>query len=121
MYQNSTDTVKYVDTANTSHNSGERNCGQIEFALGSGNSHQSNQIRPTCTAGKIPAHITAKIVIASEARLIEVRHFWRNKNRMAEISVPAWPIPIHQTKFTMAQPQATGWFKPQTPTPVEMR
>ena len=65
-------------------------------------------MRPTWIAGKMPAHMTAKIVIASEARLMEVRHFWRSKNRMAEISVPAWPIPIHQTKFTIAQPQATG-------------
>ena len=26
---------------------------------------------------------------------------------MAEINVPAWPIPIHQTKFVIANPQAT--------------
>ena len=31
------------------------------------------------------------------------------------------PMPIHHTKFTMAQPHATGWFNPQTPTPVEIR
>ena len=36
---------------------------------------------------------------------------------MAEISVPAWPIPIHHTKFTMANPQATGMFTPQIPIP----
>jgi hypothetical protein len=33
--------------------------------------------------------MTAKMVIASEARLIEVRHFWRNRKSTAEISVPA--------------------------------
>ena len=27
---------------------------------------------------------------------------------MAEISVPAWPIPIHQTKLMIAKPHATG-------------
>ncbi len=37
---------------------------------------------------------------------------------MAEIRVPAWPIPIHQTKLMMAKPQATGWVMPQMPTPL---
>jgi len=40
-------------------------------------------------SGNNPAHITAKIVIASAERLIEVRQRWRNSRRMAEISVPA--------------------------------
>ena len=70
--------------------------------------------------GKIPAHITAKSVIASAARLIDVRHFCRSRNRIAEISVPAWPIPIQNTKLVMSQAQPTGWFTPQTPTPVEI-
>jgi len=56
--------------------------------------------------------------MASAKRLIEVRHFWRMSNRKAEIKVPAWPIPIHQTKLTMAKPQATGMFTPQIPTPT---
>ena len=59
-------------------------------------------------SGKMPAQITAKIVIASAERLIDVRHFCRNRNRMAEISVPAWPIPIQNTKFVMSQAQPTG-------------
>jgi hypothetical protein len=37
---------------------------------------------------------------------------------MAEISVPAWPIPIHQTKLTMAKPQPTGMLIPHVPTPI---
>ena len=37
---------------------------------------------------------------------------------MAEISVPAWPMPIHQTKLTMSQAHMTGCMLPQTPTPV---
>ena len=49
--------------------------------------------------------MTAKIVIASAKRLIAVRHFWRKMKRMALMSVPAWPIPTHQTKFVMSQAQ----------------
>ena len=40
---------------------------------------------------------------------------------MAEISVPAWPIPIHQTKLTIAKPQAVGIRMPQIPTPFTIR
>ncbi len=36
---------------------------------------------------------------------------------MAEISVPAWPMPIHQTKFVIANPHATGTLTPQMPMP----
>jgi len=36
---------------------------------------------------------------------------------MAEMSVPAWPMPIHQTKLMMANPQATGCVMAQMPTP----
>jgi len=52
---------------------------------------------------------------------MEVRHFWRSRQRMAEMSVPAWPIPIQKTKLTMAQPQLMGLASPQTPTPVATR
>ena len=69
----------------------------------------------------MPAHVTAKIVIASAKRLMLVRHCWRNRNRIAEINVPAWPIPTQNTKFTIGQPQKTGLLLPQTPTPVTIR
>ena len=65
------------------------------------------------------AHATAKSVIASAARLIEVRHFWRNSSRIAEISVPAWPMPTQNTKFVMSQAQPTGMLRPQTPIPSQ--
>ncbi len=65
--------------------------------------------------------MTAKMVMASAARLIEVRQRWRKRNKMAEISVPAWPMPIHHTKLTIAQPHMTGWPRPQTPTPVDIK
>ncbi len=71
--------------------------------------------------GNVPAQITAKIVIASAKRLILVRQFWRNRNRIAEISVPAWPIPTQNTKLTIGKPQKTGLLFPQMPTPVKIK
>ena len=69
-------------------------------------------------SGKSPAQITAKIVIASAERLIDVRHFWRKSSSTAEISVPAWPIPTQNTKFVMSKPQPTVRLSPQVPMPV---
>ena len=40
---------------------------------------------------------------------------------MAEISVPAWPMPTQKTKLTMPKPHAAGWLLPHTPTPVRNR
>ena len=51
------------------------------------------------------AQMTAKIVIASAKRLMAVRHFCRKMKRMALMSVPAWPMPTHQTKLVMSQAQ----------------
>src|ERR1017187_8965167 len=68
-------------------------------------------------SGKMPAQHTAKMVIASAKRLIELRHVCLNSSRIAEISVPAWPMPIHQTKLMMANPHAPGIVTPQMPTP----
>ena len=65
--------------------------------------------------------MTAKIVIASANRLIDVRHFWCSSSKMAEINVPACPMPIHHTKLVMAKPQATGMLIPQMPTPAVSR
>ena len=45
----------------------------------------------------MPAIVTAKIVIASAKRLMEARHRCRMMSSMDEMSVPALPIPIHQT------------------------
>ena len=80
MYQNRSDVVKYVETANTSHMSGLRNCGHIEpMSFGSGIIHHANHGRPVWSSGNRPAHMTAKIVIASAERLMLMRHFWRNR------------------------------------------
>jgi hypothetical protein len=91
----------------------------LEFGIG--NRYQAYQTRPTWKTGKIAAQTTAKIVMASAARLMDVRHFWRSRHRIAEIRVPAWPMPIQNTKLTMSHAQLTGLAWPQTPTPVETR
>ena len=36
---------------------------------------------------------------------------------MAEISVPAWPMPIHQTKLMMSNAHPTGTLLPHAPMP----
>jgi len=36
IYQNTTEIVAYVETANTSHISGDRNCGHTFIVFGSG-------------------------------------------------------------------------------------
>ena len=69
--------------------------------------------------GKISAHATAKRVIASAERLIEVRHFWRKRKRIAEIRVPAWPMPTQKTKLVMSKAQPTGLLRPQMPIPSQ--
>ena len=66
----------------------------------------------------MPAQTTAKIVMASAKRLMELRQVCLKSRRMAEIRVPAWPMPIHHTKLMMANPHATGWVMAQMPTPL---
>src|SRR5213595_2482703 len=104
MNQNSREIVAYVETAKTSHTRGLRNCGHTFIVLGEGNSQYASQGRPRWSTGNIPAQATANSVIASANRLMEFRQDCRNKRRIAEISVPACPIPIHQTKLTMESP-----------------
>ena len=67
----------------------------------------------------MPAQATANSVIASAKRLIEVRHVCLSSSRIAEISVPAWPMPIHQTKLVMSNAQPTGTLLPQMPMPFD--
>jgi hypothetical protein len=62
--------------------------------FGYGISQKKYQGRPMWMSGWMPAHASAKIVIASAARLMEVRHCCRNRKRTAEIMVPAWAISI---------------------------
>ena len=67
--------------------------------------------------GKVPAHMTAKMVMASAARLMLVRQRCRNRKRMAEIRVPAWPMPTQKTKLVMSKAQPTVRLRPQVPMP----
>nr|WP_264080890.1 hypothetical protein [Paracoccus jeotgali] len=55
---------------------------------------------------------TANSVIASAKRLIESRQGWRISSSTAEISVPAWPMPIHHTTLAIIVPHATGMLMP---------
>src|SRR5438874_2896343 len=87
--QKSADTVAYVDTANTSHTSGLRNCGQTPIVFGYGSNQYASHGRPVWKSGKIPAQATANNVIASANRLIDVRQVCLSSSRIAEISVPA--------------------------------
>src|SRR4029453_10441155 len=118
-YQNRTETVPYTLTAKTSQRRGLLKLGHILIWLGSGNIQYATQTRPTWIPGNVSAHITAKMVIASAARLIEVRHFCRKRKRIAEISVPACPIPTQNTKFVMSQAQPPGTLSPQMPIPSQ--
>ena len=117
MYQNTTEMVAYVETANTSHSSGDRNCGHTVMVYGSGSIQYPSHGRPVWMSGNMPAQITAKMVMASAKRLMEFLQPCLKSSRIAEISVPAWPIPIHQTKLMMAKPHATGCVIAQMPTP----
>src|SRR3974390_571535 len=85
MNQNSSEIVKYVETANTSHTSGLRNCGQMAIELGYGNSQKASHGRPMWNTGNNPALATANSVMASAKRLIELRQDWRKSSRIAEI------------------------------------
>src|SRR6476620_3355686 len=106
-------------TAKTSQSSGLLKLGHIPIWFGTGNIQYATQTRPTWIPGNVKAHMTAKMVIASAERLIDVRHFWRNRKRIAEISVPACPIPTQNTKFVMSHAHPTGMFRPQTPIPSQ--
>src|SRR3569833_1690356 len=58
--QNSSEMVKYVETAKTSHTSGLLNCGQMPCTLGYGISqYAANQGRPVWISGNSSAQMTA--------------------------------------------------------------
>src|SRR5580693_9340276 len=105
--------------AKKSHIRGDRKLIHSEpRVLGYGSIQKASQGRPIWMTGNKPAHITANNVIASAARLTDVRQRCRSRNRIAEISVPAWPMPIQNTKFVMSNAHPTVLFKPHVPMPV---
>ena len=62
--------------------------------------------------------MTAKMVMASAKRAMALRQRLRNRKRIAEISVPAWPMPTQNTKLMMSKAQKTGLLLPQAPMPL---
>ena len=90
VHQNTKETERYVEIANTSQSNGE-----LKFThndpnwFGIGNTQYANHGRPIWIIGKRPACTTEKIVIASAERLMAILHFCLNNNRTAEIKVPA--------------------------------
>ena len=75
VYQNKSETVKYVEIANTSQRRGELKFTQSgPLVFGYGITKNAIHTRPMCQIGNCPAHITAKIVMASAALLTPVLH-----------------------------------------------
>src|SRR4051794_38246488 len=74
MYQKIAEIVKYVLMAKKSQTSGERKLiHRGPRVFGYGNTQNASHGRPMWISGNRPAHMTANSVIASAARLTEVR------------------------------------------------
>ena len=80
-------------------------------------SQKNNHGRPRCTIGNIAPIISANAVITSAHRVTGRRQPALTSLRIAEMSVPAWLMPIQNTKFVMSNAQKTGQLSPQTPMP----
>ena len=63
--------------------------------------------------------ISANTVITSAQRVTGRRHRAFTRRRIAEMSVPAWLMPIQKTKFVSWNAQNTGQFEPTTPMPCQ--
>src|SRR5437588_7617181 len=91
--------VRYVEMAKKSQTSGDRKFGQISRSLGYGISQKNSHGRPRWMIGNIAPIISANTVIASAQRVTGRRHVAFTRRRIAEISVPAWLMPIQNTKL----------------------
>ena len=67
--------------------------------FGYGTSQKNSQGRPRWMIGNMAPIISAKTVIASAHRVTGRRQRAFTSRRMAEMSVPAWLMPIQNTKF----------------------
>ncbi len=85
--------------AKKSHTSGERKLGQRSRALGYGASQKNSHGLPRWMIGNIAPIISANTVITSAQRVTGRRHRALTRRRIAEISVPAWLMPIQNTKL----------------------
>src|SRR3989304_309162 len=107
-YQTTREMVKYVLIAKKPQTRGDRKFTQRDpRVFGYGATQSASHGLPIWMMGKMPAHITANRVIASAARLTDVRHRWRSRNKTAEMSVPAWPMPIQNTKLVISNAHPT--------------
>src|SRR5580698_4452630 len=104
--------------AKKSHASGERKFGHRPRWLGYGIIQKSSQGLPTWKTGTAAPMRMEKTVMASAQRVTGRRQVALQSRRMAEISVPAWLMPIQNTKLVMSKAQKTGEFRPQMPMPV---
>ena len=103
--------------AKKSQTSGDRKFGQICRSLGYGISQKKSHGRPRWMIGNIAPIISAKTVIDFGAARDRPPPRALTRRRIAEISVPAWLMPIQNTKFVMSNAQKTGQLRPQTPIP----
>ena len=87
--------------AKKSQTSGERKFGQICRSLGYGISQKNSQGRPRWMIGNIAPIISANTVMTSAQRVTGRRQPAFTSRRIAEMSVPAWLMPIQKTKFVM--------------------
>ena len=69
-------------------------------------------------SGTMPPIRIEKTVIASAQRVTGRRHVALQSRRIAEISVPAWLMPIQKTKLVISKAQNTGELIPHTPIPL---
>src|SRR5215831_12409448 len=93
--------VRYVEIAKKSHASGERKFGKICRSLGYGISQKNSHGRPRWMIGNMAPIISENTLITSAQRVTGRRRLALTRRRMAEISVPAWLMPIQKTKFVM--------------------
>ena len=87
--------------AKKSHTSGDLKFGQICRLLGYGTSQKNSQGRPRWMMGNSAPIISANTVITSAQRVTGRRQPAFTSLRIAEISVPAWLMPIQNTKLVM--------------------
>ena len=93
--------MRYVITALGSHTNGERTFMNIPREKSYGYTQNSRQGRPTWNMMLDSAATSENSVITSAARVTGRRHSACVRRSIAEIIIPAWLIPIQNTKFVM--------------------
>src|ERR1700743_973165 len=104
--------------AKKSQASGERKLGQLWRSVGYGSIQKASHGRPMWHSGMMAPIKTEKTVMASAQRVTGRRQVAFVRRSIAEISVPAWLMPIQKTKLVMSKAQKTGELSPHTPIPL---